>query len=129
MAEEVYFRYSLHQDFNVRKGTQIERDRELRRWLAKYLPAYMVPAFLVEMDAFPVTLNGKIDRKALPHPQLAANAQKIEIVKPQTEIEQQLAQIWSQLLGLESISIQDNFFELGGDSILAIQAIAKAWYR
>lgn len=100
--------------------------QDLRNFLKAELPEYMIPSIFIPLETLPLTPNGKIDRKALPHPQLAANAHKRIFVNPKTEIEKQLAQIWSQLLGIEQIGIHDNFFELGGDSILAIQAIAKA---
>ena len=100
--------------------------QDLRNFLSSKLPEYMIPSIFVPLETLPLTPNGKIDRKSLPHPQLAANAQKGKFVKPVNEKEKQLAQIWSQLLGIEEIGIYDNFFELGGDSILAIQAIALA---
>ncbi|GFE67460.1 non-ribosomal peptide synthetase [Chroococcus sp. FPU101] len=100
--------------------------QDLRNFLSSKLPEYMIPSIFVPLETLPLTPNGKIDRKSLPRPQLAAHAQKNKFVKPQTEKEKQLAQIWGQLLAIEQIGIYDNFFELGGDSILAIQAIAKA---
>ncbi|WP_413198526.1 amino acid adenylation domain-containing protein [Nostoc piscinale] len=99
---------------------------ELRNFLESQLPNYMLPAAFVILEALPLTPNGKIDRKALPaidkvRPELAET-----FVAPQTNIEKQLAALWSEVLGLENIGINDNFFELGGDSILSLQVVSKA---
>jgi non-ribosomal peptide synthase protein (TIGR01720 family) len=85
----------------------------------------MIPAFLISLESFPLTPNGKVDRRALPIPEINPN-QLENYVTPSTKNEKILAQIWQEVLGLKTISINDNFFELGGDSILAIQIIAKA---
>lgn len=98
---------------------------ELRLFLQEKLPHYMVPAFLIFLEAFPLTTNGKIDRRALPKPEIQFDHTP-NLVIPSTEIEKTLADIWQTVLGLKQVSINDNFFELGGDSILAIQIIAKA---
>ena len=82
----------------------------------------MVPAFFVILDSFPLTPNGKVDRRALPVPEQSQNPQKIaNISYPQDELELRLAQVWQRLLGLKSLSTHDNFFELGGHSLLAIR--------
>ncbi|PSF37372.1 non-ribosomal peptide synthetase [Aphanothece hegewaldii CCALA 016] len=93
---------------------------ELRGFLSEQLPDYMIPAFFVLLDSLPLTSNGKIDRIALPSPEIT-----ISDDVPRTAIESKLAEIWSNLLNLE-VGIHDNFFELGGDSILAIQIVARA---
>jgi amino acid adenylation domain-containing protein/non-ribosomal peptide synthase protein (TIGR01720 family) len=98
--------------------------QNLRSFLKTKLPDYMIPSVFIPLPAFPLTPNGKIDRKALPKPDLAT--QTTNLVLPRTEEEEILAQIWIDVLGRETISIHDNFFELGGDSILSIQIIAKA---
>ncbi|WP_425430497.1 non-ribosomal peptide synthase/polyketide synthase [Chitinophaga niastensis] len=92
-------------------------------WLQQKLPAYMIPALLQEMDHLPLTINGKIDRKALPEPGITADQQ---YVAPRNETEKVLAGIWISLLGIEQVSIYDNFFELGGDSIITIQVVSRA---
>ncbi|HKH61041.1 MAG TPA: amino acid adenylation domain-containing protein [Flavitalea sp.] len=94
-------------------------------YLQEKLPDYMVPALWVEMQNFPLTSNGKIDKKALPEPD-ASTLIKTEYVAPRTEMQQNLAQIWCDLLGLKVVGIEDNFFELGGDSILTIQVVSRA---
>ncbi|MBC1189513.1 non-ribosomal peptide synthetase [Microcystis aeruginosa CS-558/01A06] len=99
---------------------------QLRLFLQEKLPQYMVPAFFVLLDAFPLTPNGKIERRALPQPALELEDEAAINFSPGTETERILAAIWQRVLGLKTISINDNFFELGGDSILAIQIIAQA---
>ncbi|ACK73818.1 amino acid adenylation domain protein (plasmid) [Gloeothece citriformis PCC 7424] len=99
---------------------------ELRNHLKEKLPDYMIPAVFVPLKALPLTPNGKIDRQSLPTP----DSNQLEKAKtyqaPRTAIETTLAEIWSQVLGLERVGIEDNFFELGGDSILSLQITARA---
>ncbi|MGD1805289.1 condensation domain-containing protein [Dapis sp. BLCC M126] len=97
----------------------------LRDYLKAKLPNYMIPAGIMFLEELPRTANGKIDIKALPELQLATiNADSSSL--PQTSTEKTLAEIWSQVLGIDTIGINDNFFELGGDSILSIQITSKA---
>ncbi|NEQ96452.1 MAG: amino acid adenylation domain-containing protein, partial [Cyanothece sp. SIO2G6] len=102
----------------------------LKKHLQSRIPDYMVPSTIMVLDALPLTPNGKIDRKSLPAPNrsenLASGETNRESSQPQTTREEELAAIWRSLLGLEHVGVHDNFFTLGGDSILAIQAIAKA---
>jgi amino acid adenylation domain-containing protein len=98
---------------------------ELRRHVREYLPEYMIPQRLVELDGFPLTPNGKIDRKALPDPYTIQDTVEPEFVAPRTEAEKCMAAIWSEFIGTENISVTDNFFELGGHSLMAIQAIVR----
>lgn len=108
---------------NPLKG-KIARDLEpvLRRYLQERLPDYMVPAAFVILDSMPLNANGKIDRRALPAPERSRPELATELVLPQTETEQQIAQVWRDLLQLDEVGIYDNFFELGGNSLLLIQA-------
>lgn len=99
---------------------------ELRRFLNENLPEYMVPSSFVMLDQLPALPNGKIDRRALPAPDGHRPELEKGFVAPLTLIERQLAQLWSQVLGIETIGVHDNFFDLGGDSILAIRVTAKA---
>ncbi len=92
--------------------------------LAK-LPEYMVPDDFVPMEVIPITPNGKIDRKALPKPDLSVFNRSGEYVAPRTDIEKQIAEIWQESMGIEKISIFDNFFALGGRSLIAVQIMAK----
>ena len=105
--------------------TEALTSQELRQFIQDRLPDYMIPAFLIPLESFPLTPNGKVDRRALPIPEINPN-QLENYVTPSTDHEKILAQIWQEVLGLKTISINDNFFELGGDSILGIQIIAKA---
>ncbi|CAL2107142.1 hypothetical protein T190115A13A_330001 [Tenacibaculum sp. 190524A02b] len=91
--------------------------------LGDRLPDYMVPMIWVELDSMPLTANGKIDRKALPKPDLSDLA-TAEYVAPRTETEERLVKIWQNLLGVERIGVHDNFFELGGHSLLATRLVS-----
>ncbi len=99
---------------------------ELRSFLSKKLPDYMIPNAFVKLNALPLTPNGKLDRQALPLPEQSRETITDKLAQPRTAIEKTLAQIWAEVLGLEKIGIDENFFELGGDSILSIQIVAKA---
>ncbi|MHB0878138.1 MAG: amino acid adenylation domain-containing protein [Anaerolineae bacterium] len=99
--------------------------QELRDYLGRHLPGYMVPAAIVVLDAFPLSPNGKVERRALPAPDAAAVATS-GYVAPTGEAEVLLAGIFATLLGVERVSAGDNFFALGGDSILTIQVVARA---
>ena len=88
------------------------------------LPEYMVPGLLVELDALPLTHNGKTDRKALLSMDLSGAAQH-GYEAPRNELEEKLAAIWSDLLGVEQVGIHDNFFELGGHSLLAMRLVSS----
>lgn len=99
---------------------------DLRDFLKQKLPEYMLPSQFVFLKALPLTANGKIDKKALPAPDAVQPELQAAFVAPRTPVEIALAKIWAELLNLEQVSIHDNFFELGGDSIISIQAIAKA---
>ncbi|MGZ0238117.1 phosphopantetheine-binding protein, partial [Streptomyces sp. CPS1] len=90
---------------------------ELRAHLRETLPDYMVPGAFVELDTWPLNTAGKLDRKALPAPEVIPQA---EYVAPRTEAEQKIADAWAAALGLDRVSVQDSFFDLGGDSIRAI---------
>ncbi len=100
-------------------------DTLLRSFLKEKLPDYMMPATFVVLNELPLTLNGKIDRKALPIPDLATAQSKTTFVPPSTPIEEMLSGIWARLLGVEQVGIRDNFFELGGHSLLATQVISQ----
>ncbi|HEU4887121.1 MAG TPA: amino acid adenylation domain-containing protein, partial [Thermoanaerobaculia bacterium] len=95
----------------------------LRTFLKETLPEHMVPSFFVSLDAFPLTPNDKIDRAALPAPDVAAITE--QYVAPRTPTEETVAGIWAQVLRLDRVGVRDNFFELGGHSLLATQAVAR----
>jgi amino acid adenylation domain-containing protein/non-ribosomal peptide synthase protein (TIGR01720 family) len=98
----------------------------LRAHMKASLPDYMIPAALVRMDALPLTSNGKVDRRALPAPEMSRAGRNDTHVAPRTPAEQALAGIWREVLGIEAPGVHDNFFELGGDSILSIQVVSRA---
>ncbi|RJQ80372.1 amino acid adenylation domain-containing protein [Pseudonocardiaceae bacterium YIM PH 21723] len=95
---------------------------ELREFLAARMPAHMVPSHLMLLDELPVTGNGKVDRRALPAPDLSAAGLRPAYQAPRDEVEQRITEIWHELLGAERIGRQDNFFDLGGHSLLATRA-------
>lgn len=99
---------------------------DLRAQLAATLPDYMIPAAFVWLDTLPLMPSGKIDRQALPAPQLDRSALTTAFVAPRTPSEVRLAELWAELLGLDRVGIHDDFFELGGDSILAIRLASRA---
>jgi amino acid adenylation domain-containing protein/FkbH-like protein/non-ribosomal peptide synthase protein (TIGR01720 family) len=98
---------------------------ELRQFLKDQLPKYMIPNAFVILELLPLTPNGKIDRRALPAPEYGSELSD-KYVAPRNFIEETLATIWAQFLGVKKVGIHDNFFELGGDSILSISIIARA---
>ncbi|GLZ39062.1 non-ribosomal peptide synthetase [Actinokineospora sp. NBRC 105648] len=96
---------------------------ELRAALADRLPAHMVPAAIVVLEAFPLSPNGKLDRTALPAPTFGVA--EVDHVGPRDDRERAVAEIWAQVLGLDAVGVEDDFFTLGGDSILAVRAQAR----
>ena len=96
---------------------------ELRRFIAESLPAYMVPAGWVFLDALPLSPAGKVDRRALLDIEPERQGSREEAGSP---VEETLARIWAEVLRVERVGMQDNFFDLGGDSILSIQLVARA---
>lgn len=99
---------------------------DLRRFLARELPPYLVPAAFVPLDRLPTTQNGKIDTARLPAPGEERPEEAAEMVAPRTPRERQLAEIVAAVLGITLVGAEDNFFEMGGDSIQAIQVAARA---
>jgi acyl carrier protein len=97
---------------------------ELRAFLADKLPDYMVPAFGLRLEQMPLTRNGKLDRNALPDPEITKGH---DYVGPASEVEEKLAAIWSELLGIDKavISVNKSFFELGGQSLKAVSLTAQ----
>ncbi len=100
----------------------------VKEFLKKFLPPYMVPSYIVKLDKMPYTINRKIDRKALPYP----NLEKKESTPKDVDIsslnssEEKLLQIWKNILHIDNISLDDNFFDIGGDSIAAINMQIEA---
>ncbi len=102
-------------------------ERELRLYLSKRLPKYMVPNYFMRLESIPMTSSGKTDRKKLPRPQISHTNR--EYVPPESENEQTLCDILSALLSAEQVSVTDNLFEIGGDSLLAIQYVSQAHFH
>jgi amino acid adenylation domain-containing protein len=100
----------------------------LRETLREALPGYMVPSAIVVLQQFPLTANGKLDRRALPAPDAAAYAMR-DYEAPQGEVEVVLAEIWQKLLRLDRIGRHDSFFELGGNSLIATRVVTHVGYR
>ncbi len=97
---------------------------ELRAYLAKVLADYMIPAFFVMLDELPMTSNGKVDREQLPEP-LERLQTGADWCAPRSALEKQMAQIWKELLNLDSVSIHDDFFSLGGQSLKATRLVSR----
>ncbi|MBX8613199.1 AMP-binding protein, partial [Pseudomonas cichorii] len=112
--------YLVPQDSGADQQTLREA---LKAELKAHLPDYMVPTHFVMLDAMPLTGNGKLDRKALPKPD--ASQLQNSYVAPQSELEQQLAAIWADVLKVERVGLHDNFFELGGHSLVAVQMLVR----
>jgi thioesterase domain-containing protein/acyl carrier protein len=98
---------------------------ELRNFLQERLPAYMVPIAFVTLPAFPLTVNGKIDRDALPAPGEQQRTGERSFIPPSETLELQLAEIWQETLGVRPIGVTDNFFEIGGDSLNAVLMMTR----
>ncbi|HEX2271266.1 MAG TPA: amino acid adenylation domain-containing protein, partial [Pyrinomonadaceae bacterium] len=97
----------------------------LRAHLQKSLPDYMIPATFVMLEDMPLTANGKVDRRALPAPELNGAGSKADYAEPQTLVQEILVATWIAVLKVERVGINDNFFELGGHSLLATQVISR----
>jgi len=102
---------------------------ELRRWVGEKLPDYMVPSIFVTLKQLPLTAHGKVDRRRLPAPDRSRPELEQEYVAPSTPVEQVLAAIWTEVLGIEQIGVHDSFFALGGDSIRSVRIVALARER
>ena len=98
---------------------------DLRKYLRRVLPDYMIPQHFIELDAIPLTPNGKVDCTALPAP-VSDSSGSSRYTPPETELEKAVAGIWAEILGVSPIGVHDNFFELGGHSLLAVQVVVKA---
>ncbi|HEX9940914.1 MAG TPA: amino acid adenylation domain-containing protein, partial [Thermoanaerobaculia bacterium] len=105
----------------VPRRTGADLAGELRAWVRRSLPEYMVPSAWVQLETLPLTPNGKVDRKALPAPAVELRTS----TAPRTPIEEVLAGLWAQVLGVETVGAEDSFFDLGGHSLLATQVVSR----
>ncbi|RFM33510.1 non-ribosomal peptide synthetase [Chitinophaga silvisoli] len=106
-------------------STQPPEVSSLRSYLSERLPAYMIPAYYVQLSALPLTPNGKVDRKGLPAPEVAGLATGVEYIAPRNQTENLLLSVWEEVLGRTGISVRDNFFDLGGHSLKATRLTAQ----
>lgn len=109
----------------VAEKQSVPTNSELREFLQEKLPKYMVPSVFVQLKALPLLPNGKLDRQALPIPDTSNSELPETFVAPRTQVEEVLAGIWAEILGIEQVGIYDNFFDLGGHSLLATQVISR----
>jgi len=105
----------------VLQKEQVATVNDLKSHVMKQVPAYMVPSALVLLETLPLTPNGKVDRRALPAPEPSRSTAEDSYVAATLPVQQQLVQIWEDLLGVRSIGIKDDFFDLGGNSLLAVR--------
>ena len=97
--------------------------KEIKDFLKNELPSYMIPSYIMQLENIPLNYNGKIDKKALPIPDLSQS--DVEFVKSRNEMERKLENIWCKIFNMKEISIKDNFFELGGNSLTAVNLVSK----
>ena len=105
----------------VREKDQELKTADLKKQLHEKFPEYMIPTAVVEMEALPLTANGKVDRRRLPAPEVKRSESVEEQVAPRTEVEKVIGKIWEEVLGVEKVGIRENFFDLGGHSLLMVQ--------
>ena len=109
----------------VLRGDGAIAPSDLRSFLQQHMPDYAVPTLVMEMNALPLTPNGKVNRSALPRPEKIKPHLSDQYVAPRTPTEAVIADIWSEVLGLETVGVNDRFFDLGGHSLLATQVLSR----
>ena len=109
----------------VREAGSVLTSDELRGFLKKQLPHYMIPSSYLFLDELPLTSTGKVDRKALPEFDAMHSTKEKDVVLPRTSMERIVADVWGELLRLDRVSVHDSFFDLGGYSLLALQCISR----
>ncbi|MDP9158642.1 MAG: amino acid adenylation domain-containing protein [Acidobacteriota bacterium] len=113
----------------VLQGEQALASSQLHAFLKEKLPEYMIPSVFVQLQQMPLTSNGKIDRQALLQADTVHTEASIDYLSPRTPLEEEMAEIWSEVLGLDRVGIEDNFFEIGGHSLLATRVIVLSRSR
>lgn len=106
------------------RSEELPATAELRHWMQRQLPEFMVPSAFVRLNGLPLTPNGKIDRRALPAPSARQLASPESLAAPRDSVEERLLSIWQETLGIQPIGVEDNFFHLGGDSLQAVRLFA-----
>lgn len=102
-----------------------DKHPNVRAELSKIVPSFIIPTIFIWVDAFPLTTNGKIDKKNLPPPEYVRQGSEANLRKPRTKTEKEIAKVWSEVLQIKEIGIDDNFFEMGGTSIMAVKVVAE----
>jgi acyl-coenzyme A synthetase/AMP-(fatty) acid ligase/acyl carrier protein len=110
--------------YYVCKDGHVVSESEVRRQLQAQLPGYMLPQHFMELSSIPLTPNGKVDRQALPKPEVDGASDQ-GYVAPRTEVEQKIAAVWQEVLNSERVGVNDDFFNLGGHSLLATQVMSR----
>jgi acyl carrier protein len=100
-------------------------EANIRKYVLRRLPEYMAPVAYIRLRSLPLTINGKLDRNALPVPEWVRPEVTEEYVPPRSAVEKTLCEIWSRVLGMEPVGVEDDFFEFGGHSLLATQVISQ----
>jgi thioesterase domain-containing protein len=111
--------------YGVAAQAEFPKTDELLHYLQQTLPNYMIPAAFVPLESLPQTSDGRIDYAALPNPDQVRSQSTDSYLAPRIELERQLAEIWSEALGIRPIGMRDNFFNMGGNSLLAVQVVAQ----
>lgn len=114
--------YTINKECEV---AQKITNTSLREYLRQLLPDFMIPSYFVQLDEFPVTTNGKLDKNALPEPDFAEMWISANYIPAHNDLEQQFCNIWQDVLGVKKVGINSNFFEIGGNSILLTRLVAK----
>jgi amino acid adenylation domain-containing protein len=117
--------WSAYANQTLGQATYHQLAQQLRDYLRERLPEYMVPSQFVWLERLPLTSNGKLDRRALPAPDQQREMTGASYLAPRGQLEEQIASVWSQVLGVERISIDANFFDAGGHSLLATQVVSR----
>ncbi len=132
VAEAIVLARELHQGKKDLVAYVVAKNRgdrlstaALQEYLRKSLPEYMVPVAYIGLDHFPMTVNGKLDREALPMPDHARHMENEQYLGPRTELEATLCKLWSEVLGVHPVGIHDDFFSLGGHSLLAVTLLGR----
>ena len=112
--------------YYVIKDNEELEEKDLKNYLRSFLPDYMIPSFVIKLNELPITINGKLNRKALPNPKVKKT---VRYIAPESEEEMRMVEIWADILKIDSseIGVTDNFFNLGGHSLKALELISKIW--